>query len=218
MSEMAELPSVDVYFSFRSPYSFLASADIVKLSEDYQLDVNLRPVLPLAVRQPDFFSPENMKRARYIVLDWPRRAEYLGIQHAWPDPDPIVQDMATLTIAEEQPYIYRLTMLGVEAARRGAGCEFANHVSNLIFGGTRGWDQGDHLAQAVKRAGLDLRELEASIADGDHMDEVERNQQALKKAGHWGAPTFVFEDEPFFGQDRVDLLRWRLDQAGVARR
>jgi 2-hydroxychromene-2-carboxylate isomerase len=31
-------------------------------------------------------------------------------------------------------------------------------------------------------------------------------------------PTFVFRGEPFFGQDRVDLLRWRLDHEGVARR
>jgi 2-hydroxychromene-2-carboxylate isomerase len=27
-----------------------------------------------------------------------------------------------------------------------------------------------------------------------------------RRRGHWGVPTFVFENEPFFGQDRIDLL------------
>jgi 2-hydroxychromene-2-carboxylate isomerase len=27
----------------------------------------------------------------------------------------------------------------------------------------------------------------------------------------------VFDDETFFGQDRIDLLEWRLEQAGVKR-
>jgi hypothetical protein len=31
-------------------------------------------------------------------------------------------------------------------------------------------------------------------------------------AGHWGVPTLVFQGEPFFGQDRIDVLRWRLTQ------
>jgi len=31
-------------------------------------------------------------------------------------------------------------------------------------------------------------------------------------------PTMVFEGEPFFGQDRLDLLVWRLEQHGLARR
>jgi 2-hydroxychromene-2-carboxylate isomerase len=37
----------------------------------------------------------------------------------------------------------------------------------------------------------------------------------LDEAGHWGVPTLVFEGEPFFGQDRIETLRWRLDQVGL---
>ena len=43
-------------------------------------------------------------------------------------------------------------------------------------------------------------------------------RQALEAAGHWGVPTFVFQGEPFFGQDRIDVLLWRLGQHGLARR
>jgi len=28
----------------------------------------------------------------------------------------------------------------------------------------------------------------------------------------------VFNDEPFFGQDRIDLALWRMEQAGLEKR
>jgi len=91
--------TIDVYFSFRSPYSYLATPDMLRLTEDYDVKVDLRPVLPIAVRSPDFFKPENVKRARYIRMDWLRRADFLGMPNHWPKPDPIVQDMETYEIA-----------------------------------------------------------------------------------------------------------------------
>ena len=94
----------------------------------------------------------------------------------------------------------------------------AGHVSALIFGGTQDWDKGSSLGDAVAQAGLDLADMDEAIANGDHEAEIERNQAALDASGHWGVPTMVFEDEPFFGQDRVDTLRWRMEKAGVPTR
>lgn len=211
--------SVDLFWSFRSPYSYLAMPGARRLERDFGIKMRFRPVLPLAVRDPGFFSPDNLKRAKYIRVDWPRRAEMLGMPHAWPSPDPIVQDMKTYKIAAEQPYIHRLTQLGVEAERRGKGLAFAHEVSRLIFGGTRDWHLGEHLAQAAQRAGLDLASMDAAIANpASHRATIEENQEALAAAGHWGVPTFVFEGEPFFGEDRIDTLRWRLGKRGLQQR
>ena len=210
-------PTVDLFWSFRSPYSYLATPESLELPKQFAIDLRFRPVLPLAVRQPGFFSPENLKRAKYILIDWPRRAEMLGLPHAWPSPDPIVQDLETFRIAEEQPYIYRLTWLGVEAERRGRGVAFAAQVSRLIFGGTPDWHLGDHLRAAAARAGLDLEDMEHATRDpASHIEEVERNQDDLERSGHWGVPTFVFRGEPFFGQDRIETLRWRLSKEHLA--
>ena len=209
--------TVDVYFSFRSPYSYLVTPDLGRLREDYDVAVHMRIVLPIAVRDASLVFTDPLK-PRYIMRDSMRRAEFLGLPFRIPArPDPIVQEFPSMKVAEEQPYIYRLSSLGVEAERRGRGVEFVTEVSALIFGGTDGWDQGDLLKDAVARAGLDLAELDAAIADGDHLEEIERNQQALEAAGHWGVPTMVVRDEPFFGQDRIDTLRWRLDQYGLKR-
>jgi 2-hydroxychromene-2-carboxylate isomerase len=205
--------TVDVFWSFRSPYSYLVTPDLLKLRDDYDVEVKLRPVLPIALRASQtLFSPGQEAKPRYIFLDCLRRAQYLGMNMEWPSPDPIVQDLATYEVAEEQPYIYRLTALGIEAERRGKGIDLAFAVSHLIFGGTKDWDRGDRLKQAVASTGLDLDDLEDAIARYDYMSEIEQNQKMLEDAGHWGVPTMVFQGEPFFGQDRIDTLRWRLDQ------
>ena len=210
--------TIDLFWSFRSPYSYLAMPATLQIEQEFAVEVRFRPVLPLAVRDASFFSADNLKRAKYIRLDAPRRADLLSMPFRWPAPDPIVQDMQTYKIATEQPYIYRLTYLGAEAELRGRGIEFAHEVSGLIFGGTRGWNEGGHLGEAAARAGLDLAAMEQAIAGpAQHRSIVEANQQALSAAGHWGVPTFVFEGEPFFGEDRIVTLRWRLGKRGLKR-
>ena len=212
--------SADIYWSFRSPYSYLATRRYRALAADYDLTLSLRPVYPLAIRQPDFFERNHPGWLRYLLTDVARLSQYLDIPFAPPRPDPIVQDMATRKIADDQPHIFRLTRLGQAAARRGKGLAFVDEVSRLIWGGTQGWNEGDHLAGAAQRAGLELAELEAEIArEPEALDaEIAANQAALEAAGHWGVPTLVFEGEPFFGQDRIDLAVWRMAQKGLTKR
>jgi 2-hydroxychromene-2-carboxylate isomerase len=46
--------------------------------------------------------------------------------------------------------------------------------------------------------------------------QVEAHQEEQAAAGHWGVPLFSFDGEPFWGQDRFDLLVWRLKQRGLS--
>lgn len=212
--------TADLYWSFRSPYSYLATRRYREMTRQYDLDIALRPVYPLAIREPDFFERNHPNWLRYTFTDIFRLGQYLDIPLAPPRPDPIVQDIATRKIAADQPYAYRLTRLGQAAARRGRGLAFADEVSQLIWGGTENWHQGDHLTAAAARAGLDLAELDAeAAAEAETLDEeIAGNQDALEAAGHWGVPTLVFDGEPFFGQDRIEVARWRMKQKGLEER
>ena len=212
--------TADIFWSFRSPYSYLATRRYRALAEEYDLTLNLRPVYPLAIRQPDFFERNHPNWLRYTFIDVARLAHYLGIPFGPPRPDPIVQDIATRRIADDQPHIFRLTRLGQAAARRGKGLAFADEASRLIWGGVTGWNEGDHLVGAASRAGLDFADLEAeAVSDAEALDsEIAANLTALEDAGHWGVPTLVFDGEPFFGQDRIDLAVWRMQQKGLQRR
>lgn len=213
---------IDVFWSFRSPWSYLATPRLVAWEKRYALTIRFRVVHPIAIRQPEFFQNVDPLWPRYFMIDVHRVAEFLGVPFKWPNPDPVVQlwqDGRPRT-APEQPYIHRLTRLGVLAEERGRGLAFADEVSRMIWGGTAQWHTGDHLARAALRAGLDLRELDpAAEAEALRIEAVvQQNQADHAAAGHWGVPTCAFRGEGFFGQDRLDVLLWRLEQNGLALR
>jgi 2-hydroxychromene-2-carboxylate isomerase len=193
------------------------------MAEEYELKLNFRPVYPIAIRTPDFFLSVNPQWPAYLMVDVHRVAEFLEIPFVWPSPDPVNQyrgEDGRASTAEDQPYIYRLTRLGVVAAEAGKGIEFADAVSRLIWGGTKNWQEGNLLADAVKSQGLDLQQLDQTVLDETQRLEsvIEKNQADHNAVGHWGVPTCAFEGEPFFGQDRLDVLLWRLKQHGLSRR
>jgi 2-hydroxychromene-2-carboxylate isomerase len=129
--------------------------------------------------------------------------------------------MQTGEVSKQQPYIHRLTRLGVAAAERGHGVPFIYEVSTTLYSGrVQNWHEGTHLGEAAARAGLDLAELDAAITKdpGRYEAIIKGNEEAHRKAGHWGVPTFAFKGEPFFGQDRIDTLLWRLQQNGLKKR
>ena len=211
----------DLYFSFRSPYSYLAVDRYRRLTQTHDVEIALRTVLPIAIRDPDLLFTGNPAAPRYILTDCVRSAQFLDVPLRWPRPDPVVQDFATREIAEEQPHIWPLVRMGQAAARRGKGLAFADEVSRIVWSGeVDGWNEGDHLAQATQRAGLNYAELrDEADRDGEALDaEIAENQKALEDAGHWGVPTLVLDGEPFFGQDRFDMAVWRMKQKGMAER
>jgi 2-hydroxychromene-2-carboxylate isomerase len=213
--------AVDVYWSFRSPYSYLVTPKLNALRDKYEIDFRIRPVLPIAVRIDGFFEQINPLWGPYLVRDILRLGQMQGTPIRWPRPDPIVMNYAEKTVAKDQPYIFDLTRRGQAASEAGRGLEYVTEVSRVIWSGeVEDWHEGDHLDRAAERAGLDPQQLartardEAARLDG----AIAANQKALEAAGHWGVPTMVFDGEPFFGQDRVDVLLWRMRQAGLQAR
>lgn len=213
--------AIDLFWSFRSPYSYLATPRLLKMTEQYDLVVNARPVYPLAVRSGEFFAQVNPLWIPYLMRDTLRIAQMIGLPYRWPRPDPVIVDIQTRAATPNQPYIHRLTRLGCAAAEAGRGLPFLKEISHTIWSGTvDNWQEGDHLAKASARAGLNLAELDRKIATTPEKYEtiIQENQKAHLASGHWGVPTMAFNGEPFFGQDRLDVLLWRLKQSGLRER
>jgi 2-hydroxychromene-2-carboxylate isomerase len=211
----------DFYFSFRSPYSYLAAPQIEQLAAKYDVAPRMRIVLPIAVRIPGFFKQVNPLWPPYLLRDTFRISQMIGVPYRWPRPDPIVMDIAKGEVAAEQPYIYRVSRMGVVAERAGRGLAFVRRASHAIWSGEiDNWHEGDHLARAATDAGLNAADVERALAeDAAGIDaEIAANEADQRKAGHWGVPLFVFNDEPFFGQDRIDHLLWRMRQSGLSER
>jgi hypothetical protein len=213
--------SYDLFWSFRSPYSYMITPRLVELEAVFDVTCVVRPVYPLAVRTPEFFETRDPLWFSYFQQDIHREAAFLGLPFRWPRPDPVYMDRATRTYPKDQPYIHRLTRMGVAAAEMGRGLLFLKEASHVIWSGeVDNWHEGEHLAEAATRAGLDPAAL---FARADEEAErlhavVEANQIAQREAGHYGVPMLAFNGEAFFGQDRYDQFRWRLEQQGLTRR
>jgi len=210
--------TVTLFWSFRSPYSYIVLPRVMALRANSQVTIDLRVVHPAAIRNPSYFTCMDPLARPYFLKDTARAAAFHGLPFRRPIPDPIDQDPTTLAIAGEQPLALKLGRLGIAATYQGRGLEFADEISRVLWDGSvSDWHKGSHLAEATALAGLDLEDLQAAVdAAPDRCDTtLASNGEALRAAGHWGVPTMVFDGEPFFGQDRFDLLVWRMKQRGL---
>ena len=159
---MQEL-EVDLYFSFRSPWSYFGAMQMYDLQQEYALRVNLLTVNPIYIRYNDFFDKAHEKWRPYFLTDLLRYSEYRGLPIGIPRPDPI-----NVELPADDPghLVHKLTPLGLAAAAAGRGIEFAREVSMVV----------------------------------------------------WNGQTMVFQGEPFFGQDKIELLVWRMQQKGLEKR
>lgn len=207
---------ITLFWSFRSPYSYLVMPRLRALAHQNNLSIDVKVVHPNILRNPNYFKTMNPLARPYFMRDTARTAEFLGMSFRRPVPDPITQDPVTLEVGQDQPMARWLGRLGVAASEAGQGFEFCWQVSQLLWdGSTDGWDQGNHLADACQRAGLDWTTLNMAVKNQpEHYESMlQSNADALTAAGHWGVPTMVYEDEVFFGQDRLDVLAWRIQQS-----
>ena len=157
------------------------------------------------------------------MTDLMRVADFLQLPLIWPQPDPVGQyrgeDGEPYT-EEKQPYIHRLTMLGILAQEQGKGIEFADEISRLIWSGTKNWHEGTKLQDAASRCKLDLASMDEQIQQESSRLEaaIQNNQKAHDAAGHWGVPTCGYKGQAYFGQDRLDVLLWALKKDGLKER
>jgi 2-hydroxychromene-2-carboxylate isomerase len=117
---MSEL-SMDVFWSFRSPWSCLATPRLRDWQDRYVLNVRFRPVYPIAIRTPEFFLNAHPQWAPCFQQDLRRVAEYLGLPLVWPNPDPVSQyrDEVSRLIWQGTEHWHEVPHLADAAARAG---------------------------------------------------------------------------------------------------
>ncbi|MAU70439.1 MAG: hypothetical protein CMD40_04840 [Gammaproteobacteria bacterium] len=194
---------IDLYFSYRSPYSYLILPRMLKLKNEYKLDVNFKIVYPIAIRLPEFFKDRNLFYFTTLMMDIKRKAKKLDIPLKLPiKPDPINQNIITGKISKNQPYIFDICHMGQLMCNRGKGIEFAYELSTLIWS-VKNWNTDDKLKALLADFGEDLDEVRESIKNDEKnlIEEIEMNQLDQKEAGHHGVPLNVYKEKYYFGQD-----------------
>jgi len=132
----------DVCWSMRSPYSYLTMQRLTWLNSNYNVDIRICIIFPVAVRTRG--SGGKAGSGRWYkwadtINDTRRVGKYEGVPFRFANPDPIWQNTwptATADFAvhplEKQPYISWVTRLGNYAELHGKSLDYINAVSSLI--------------------------------------------------------------------------------------
>jgi 2-hydroxychromene-2-carboxylate isomerase len=213
--------------SFRSPYAYVGMDRYAALEQDYNVTIIPRYVYPIAIRDPGFFAKAPDYRYLYDPHDMKRSAEFNEIPYhvdttgkTWIDPV-VTQDVIKVAPKEDQKYIYRVyrisTLLQSEHPEKSLA--WAQRLFRLIYDGTT-YNWPDEIPNLLTDLGLDAKAIEKKAKDNEdkYLAIVEDNQKWCHASGHGGVPNAVFRGEPFWGQDRIDELLWRLKRNGLTAR
>lgn len=183
-------PTVELWFSFRSPYSWLALPRARTLAQAWGAKLELRPILPMVMRG---LAVPRIKTL-YITLDCKREAERLGL------PFGKIVDPVGAGAARALAVLHHAIDLGVGEtfAELGLKAAFADGVALAEDKGLYG---------VARAAGLTDAQTAAALADESWRQRAEVNRAALLDAGLWGAPSFRIAGGPaYWGQDRLWML------------
>ena len=189
-----ELPALEMFYSFRSPYAYLALTRIFKIVDAFGLKLEVRPVLPMVMR--GLSVPKS--KLIYIAHDANREAARLEV--------PFGNIADSLGEGAE-----RCIAAFYYAQDQGKGRNFLYIVGQAI------WSKGIDVATdegmqiVAKRAGLFWPDLKEALDDDDWRSNVEANREALTEIGLWGVPSFKIGEVALWGQDRDWLLARKIE-------
>ena len=188
-------PCIEVFVSFRSPYSYLSSPQLIDLRDRYGVEVVVRPVLPMVMRG----VPATRQKGVYIFTDAAREARAAGVPYGdFYDP---IGDPAR-----------RAYSLYPWAAEQGKGGELISSFLSAAFARGINTNKDSGLKTVVEDAGLDWGQASSIVGQPGWEELLEDNRQAMYGAGLWGVPSFRLLDAngeqllALWGQDRLWLF------------
>jgi|TARA_B110000902_G_scaffold49880_1_gene57123 2-hydroxychromene-2-carboxylate isomerase len=180
---------ITIYWSMRSPYSYLALVRARQLADHYQVPLEVKPVLPMVMRRMQV--PKT--KSGYITADVKREADKYGI--------PFGRIADPLGAGVERCYA-----LFAYAQSYGLGLSFLQSCAEGV------WSQGilaesdSGLQQMVERAGLDWNQARPLLDDDSWRLWAQDNLAELYGHDLWGVPSLVYGATKVFGQDRLDRI------------
>lgn len=193
------MTSIDFYFDFRSPYSYLAHSQLGTLDAE----LSDHPVDIVAAMKQVGNTPTALicpTKGKYAGADLQRRAKRYGV--------PLSRHKDIKSIDG------RRLLRAVLAAE---DCGLAKEVVAAIFPAF--WRHGLPLSTArdlvriLEASGIRDPQV-ASRADSTELDDrLTQGNEAAGARGIFGAPTFIVNDEMFFDNDRLEFIREALRAA-----
>lgn len=190
---------IDYYFSLISPWTYLGARRLEQIAARHGASIHPMPVdfgrifpatggLPLAKRAPE--------RQKYRMMELIRWRDFLGV--------PLNLQPKYFPAAERQ------AALATVAARQAHGDEAALKLAHAVLGAV--WAEERNIAEPatlellIDRVGLNGAAVLKAAAGPDVAAAYDADIEAALRRGVFGAPTYVYRDELFWGQDRLEFL------------
>jgi 2-hydroxychromene-2-carboxylate isomerase len=197
---MSSRPAVDFYVDFSSPYSYIASEWIEALAARHGRTVRWRAVLlGVTFQAAELKSPvQHPIKRDYSLLDFERSARFAGVPFTLPAKFPVPTQNAARVfwwLDERDP-------------ERAAS--WARHCLRAYFTrGTVDLSDPSQLKSLAHEFGLDPAEAERVWSDPHWKASLKSACDHAIAQGVFGAPFFVVDGEPFWGNDRrPQIERW----------
>jgi 2-hydroxychromene-2-carboxylate isomerase len=178
---------VDFFYSFRSPYSYLAAPRAFELADRHDIDLVFRGVTPMAMRGQSV----PMSKRLHTLRDVKREADRLGMPFGRVH-DPIGDGARRCLVVSEH------------AVDAGRVREFVLEAGRAIWSDAADVATDRGLRPVCESAGLSWEDCAAALEDPAMQARVDKNIAALLALGHWGVPVLIVRGEPFWGQDRIE--------------
>jgi 2-hydroxychromene-2-carboxylate isomerase len=198
-------PAIDFYFDFSSPYSYIASEWVEAVAARHGRAVEWHAILlGVTFQAAELKSPVSHPIKReYSIRDFGRSARFAGLPYVMPDKFPV----STQNAARVFWWLH-----DTQSPQRAAA--WAHTGLRAYF--TRGLDLSDvvTLGAVAAEDGLDPAAAQAAYTDLLWKDRLKRENEAAIAAGVFGAPFFIVDGEPFWGNDRrAQIEQWLSGQA-----
>ena len=194
------MATVRFYYSFRSPYAWIATERIEAELADLDVGLELHPIFPIPGQFPN--DPASLPaKVRYLLQDVPRVARAHGLKVRFPNH--VDTDWALPHAA------------AVVADELGHGLPFALEMFRQRW--VQGADIGEPevVGEAARLAGLDADTIVTRAQDDALQQQVaDAWTRVREEDGVFGVPTFALGDALFWGQDRIAALRAAIAEGG----
>lgn len=192
------MPHIDYYFSQNSPWSYFGAGRLAEIARNAGCEVNVYPVvstevfsktggLPLAKRAPE--------RQAYRLSELERWRTYLEIPiNIHPKFFPADDKLASHAVIAAQAK--GMNALGLSQELGRAQWEMEQDFSQLSV-----------INEAATRAGIDF---DALGNFDQYADQFKANTEQAIAGGVFGYPSYIVDDEMFWGQDRLEFLARKL--------
>jgi len=192
------MKSVDYYFSPMSPWTYLGHARFADIAKRHGATINVKPVdygkvfpvsggLPVAKRAP--------QRQAYRFVELNRWQKYLGVP---------------LTLEPKFfPYDSSLAAkLIIAAGSQGAAVamQLAGAILKACWAENRNMADEAELAKVCQEQGLEPAGLLAAAKSDQGQKRFDALTEEAIGLQVFGAPTYAYKGELFWGQDRLDFL------------